>query len=468
MRARTVELTLLAVASLATCVAYVLVVISERDISGDLFTTLQAEAGGFMAIVVILLLAAHLVVRLVVPLADGLLLPLAALLNGLGYVMIARLDEGLAASQSAWTFLGLVAFSGTLLLLRDPTSLAPYRYSLALLGVGLLLLPLVPGLGVTINGARIWLRVGPFSIQPGEFAKIVLAGFLAGYLADKRELLMLADRRLGPIRLPDLRQFGPMLAAWGMALMVMILQRDLGSSLLLFTLFVVMFYVATAQAAYVLVGLAMFSAGAVVAWQQFSHVQRRVAIWLDPFADFDAGYQIAQAAFAMADGGLSGTGLGQGTPDKIPFAATDMIFAAFGEELGLLGATAVLVTFLFLVGSGFRVALTARSPFETLLAAGLTSLLGFQAFIIIGGILRVLPLTGVTLPFVSYGGSSLISNYIILAVLVRISHNSVVQAAEELDEIERHGADRIGVGAATRSRWKAVNAGAGSGEGSLR
>ncbi|MEM7272041.1 MAG: FtsW/RodA/SpoVE family cell cycle protein [Actinomycetota bacterium] len=458
MKARTVELGLLILATIITCVGYVMVVLAERgDVVSDL--DLRGDVAGFLVIVLVLLLAAHVIVRLLAPLADGLLLPMAALLNGLGYVMISRLDQGLAASQSAWTFIGLGAFSGTLLVLQDPKRLEPYRYTLALVGVGLLLLPLVPGLGVEINGARIWLRVGPFSIQPGEFAKIVLAGFLAGYLVDKRELLTMSTRRLGPINMPDARHFGPLLAAWGVALMVMIAQRDLGSSLLFFTLFVVMFYVATSRTAYVFTGLVMFSVGAVVSWRLFSHVQRRVDIWIDPYADAKgAGFQIAEASFALADGGLTGTGLGQGTPRKIPFASTDMIFAAFGEELGLLGATAILVTFLFFVGAGFRVATNARSPFETLLAAGLTALLGFQAFIIIGGILRVLPLTGVTLPFVSYGGSSLISNYIILAILVRISHNSVAQAAEELEDITNDEPGRIGVGAKTRSRWKAVSA----------
>jgi peptidoglycan glycosyltransferase len=461
VRPRTVELGLLVVATLTTCVGYLLVVLSKQgDAASDIDLDLQGEVGGFMAIVVILLLAAHIVVRLLTPEADGLLLPVAALLNGLGYVMISRLDEGLAASQSAWTFIGLGAFSATLLVLRDPKRLEPYRYTLALVGVGLLLLPLVPGLGVEINGARIWLRVGPFSIQPGEFAKIVLAGFLAGYLADKRDLLTLTVRRIGPLNVPSFRHFGPLLGAMGVALMIMVAQRDLGSSLLFFTLFVVMFYIATSRAAYVFFGLAVFAAGAVLSWRQFSHVQRRVDIWIDPYADpKGAGFQIAEAAFAMADGGLTGTGLGQGTPKKIPFAATDMIFAAFGEELGLLGGTAVLVTFLFFVSAGFRVAMNARSPFEQLLAAGLTALLGFQAFIIIGGILRVLPLTGVTLPFVSYGGSSLISNYIILAVLVRISHNSIEAQVAELDELESDGGRRVGLAANARAGWKRTGVG---------
>ncbi len=457
MRARTVELGLLVLATIVTCVGYGIVFLSQNADAASDVDIVRGQVGGFLGIVVGLLMAAHVVVRLLAPLADGLLLPLAALLNGLGYIMIARLDEGLAASQSAWTFIGLGAFSATLLVLRDPQRLEAYRYTMILVGVGLLLLPLVPGLGVTINGARIWLRVGPFSIQPGEFAKIVLAGFLAGYLADKRELLTLTSRRIGPLNIPELRHFGPLLGSMGVALMIMIAQRDLGSSLLFFTLFVVMFYVATSKTAYVLAGLAMFSLGAVVSWRMFSHVQTRVDIWVDPFEDPKGrGFQLVEAWFGLADGGLTGTGLGQGTPKKVPFASTDMIYAAFGEELGLLGATAILVTFLFFVGSGFRVAINARSPFETLLATGLTALLGFQAFIIIGGILRVLPLTGVTLPFVSYGGSSLISNYIILAVLVRISHNSIEQAAEEADRVSNEG-DRLEVGDNVRSGWKAVS-----------
>ncbi len=458
MRARTVELGLLIIALLITGVAYVMVVMAQRvEADSDLVAELQDQVGGFMLVVVILLLAAHVVVRLLVPLADGLLLPLAALLNGLGYVMIARLDQGLAASQSAWTFIGLGAFAATLLALDDPKRLEPFRYTLYGIGTVLLLLPLIPKLGVEINGARIWLRAGPFSIQPGEFAKIVFAMFLAGYLADKRELLTTGNRKLGPMTIPDARHFGPLVSALTLALLVMIRQRDLGSSLLLFTLFVVMFYVATGRAAYVLTGLVMFSGAAFLAHQLFPHVQQRVSIWLNPFADpLGSGFQIVQAWFAMADGGLTGAGIGQGTPERVVYAATDMIFAAIGEELGLLGATAILVTYLFLIGSGFRVAVSARSPFETLLAVGLTSLLGFQAFIIIGGILRVLPLTGVTLPFVSYGGSSLISNYIILAILVRISHNSVVQQAEELDQIE--ASDSAEVPIAVRNKWKAVTA----------
>lgn len=418
MRPRTVELGLLLLTCLITVSAYGLTSLGRAS-------ALPADIVPFLSIVVVLLLTAHVVVRRLASQADGLLLPLVALLNGLGYAMIARLDPELADSQSAWTFLGLVGFTATLAVVRDVRRLAPYRYTLALVGVGLLMLPLVPGLGVEINGARIWLRVGPFSIQPGEFAKVVFAAFLAGYLVDKRELLSISTRRVGPLHLPDVKHFGPLLLAWGVALFVMIAQRDLGSSLLFFTLFIVMVYMATGRAAYVVTGVGLFAIGATLSYQLFGHVQNRVSIWIDPFEEpKDAGFQIVEAAFALADGGLTGTGLGQGTPGKVPFAVTDMIFAAIGEELGLLGATAILVTFLLFVGAGFRVAAEAKSPFEKLLAAGLTSLLGFQAFVIIGGVLRVLPLTGVTLPFVSYGGSSLISNYIILALLIRISDRS--------------------------------------------
>lgn len=417
MRPRTVELGLLVLASIITAAAYGLTSLGRN-------AELPADIGPFLAIVVALLLSGHLGVRRFAPQADGLLLPLAALLNGLGYVIIARLDPDLADSQSAWTFIGLVGFVGVLVLLPDLRKLEPYRYTLALVGVGMLLLPLTP-LGVTINGARIWLRAGPFSIQPGEFAKVVLAAFLAGFLVDKRELLTISTRRLGPLHIPDIKHLGPLLLAWGVALVVMVAEKDLGSSLLFFTLFVVMLYLATGRSAYVVVGLVLFSAGAVVAHSMFAHVQRRVDIWLDPFADAKgAGYQIVEATFALADGGLTGTGLGLGAPGKIPFASTDMIFAAIGEELGLLGSTAVLVTYLLFVSAGFRVAHQARSNFEKLLAGGLTALLGFQAFVIVGGILRVLPLTGVTLPFVSYGGSSLISNYLILGVLIQISHRA--------------------------------------------
>jgi peptidoglycan glycosyltransferase len=424
VRARNLELSLLVLGTLVTVVAY-------ASLNTESTTDIQARVIGFFCIVMALLLGAHLVIRYAAPNADGLLLPLAALLNGLGYVVIARLDPTLADSQLAWTFIGIGAFAAILLLVPDLSWVANYRYTLALVGVMALMTPLIPGLGRNINGANIWLAVGPFSIQPGEFAKVILAAFLAGYLVDKRDLLAISNRRILGLNIPAFKYFGPLLLAWGVALMVMVLQRDLGSSLLFFTLFLVMTYVATSRSAYVVIGLVLFSAGAVVSWQLFDHVQRRVDIWVDPFADpKGAGFQIAEASFALADGGITGSGLGAGLPTKIPFAPTDMIFAAVGEELGLLGATAVLAAFMFFVSSGFRVASAAPGGFEKLFAAGLTALLGFQAFIIIGGVLRVLPLTGVTLPYMSYGGSSLISNYIVLAILIRISDTSPARAEQ--------------------------------------
>jgi peptidoglycan glycosyltransferase len=281
---------------------------------------------------------------------------------------------------------------------------------------------MLPVIGRTIHGARIWVSIGPLIFQPGEFAKIVLAVFFASYLVEKRELLGIAARRIGPLSLPELRHFGPVLLAWGASLLVMFYEKDLGSSLLFFALFIVILWVATERASYLVVGGVLFSIGAFIAWSVFAHVQNRVDVWLHPWEEATGnGYQVVQATFALAWGGIAGTGLGLGRPNTVPAAQTDFIFAAIGEELGLLGAVAVLTAFLLMVGAGLRIALRAGSPFETLLATGLTTILGLQAFIIMGGVVRLVPLTGITLPFVSYGGSSLVANYVLLALLLRIS-----------------------------------------------
>jgi len=310
---------------------------------------------------------------------------------------------------------------------RRLRSLERYRYTIALGGILLLLVPLVPGIGREINGARIWASVGPINFQPGEFAKLALAVFLAAYLTEKRELLAAATMRIGPLHVPEPRHFAPLLAAWGTSLVVMVAQKDLGSSLLFLMLFVVVLWVGTERIAFLLVGLVLFAIGAVVAWSQFSHVQDRVDAWLDPWADrAGSGYQIIEATFAFSAGGLTGTGLGLGSPDRVPEVETDFIYAAIGEELGLVGATALLICYLLLIGAGLRVAVRARGPFQTLLATGLTALVGLQAFIIIGGVTRLVPLTGITLPFVSYGGSSLLSNYILVALLVRLSDETAL------------------------------------------
>jgi len=385
----------------------------------------QPPAGllGFAGVMVALLVAAHLGVRRLAPSADPVILPVALLLNGLGYTMITRLNENLAGLQATWTAVGVAAFLGTLFFVRRARDLERYRYTFLALGLVLLLVPLVPGLGRNINGARIWIRLGPIGFQPGELAKIVLAIFFASYLVERRELL--GDRiRVGPLRLPRprLRVLLPLLAAWGVSIIVMVAEKDLGSSLLFFGLFIGLLWLATGQPAYLVGGAGLFALASSVAYRIFDHVQVRVQVWLDPWATAQGkGYQIVQSMFAFGSGGVAGSGLALGSPQRIPAAATDFIFAAIGEELGLLGTSAVLVAFVLLVGSGMRIALRAPHPFEKLLAAGLTLVIGLQSFIIIGGITRVVPLTGITLPFVSYGGSSLVANYILIALLLRIS-----------------------------------------------
>ena len=302
-----------------------------------------------------------------------------------------------------------------------------------LVGVGLLVLPLAPGIGQEINGARIWVSIGAINFQPGEFAKIAFAVFFAAYLVDKREVLALSSVRIAGMAIPEARHLGPILVAWTASLLVMVFEKDLGSSLLFFALFVVLLWVATERPSSLVMSLAMFAVGSTISYNRFGHVRQRVEVWLDPFEDpFGDGFQVTQSAFALADGGVTGTGLGTGSPntENIPAVETDFIFAIIGEELGLLGTTAILISFMLMIGSGLRIAITAERSFEKLLATGLTTLLGFQAFIIIAGVIRVLPLTGVTLPFVSYGGSSLLANWVLLALLLRISDDSAQQCIE--------------------------------------
>ncbi|HEX9123463.1 MAG TPA: FtsW/RodA/SpoVE family cell cycle protein [Actinomycetota bacterium] len=372
--------------------------------------------------------AAYLLIRRFAPWADPALFPIAGVLTGLGFAVIFRLSGGLAAEQATWVVVGLIAFAATLLIVRDHRQLDAYTYTIGLVGLGLLLLPIVPGIGRTINGARLWVRIGPVGFQPSELGKVFIVVFLASYLSAKRELLQVATGRLGPLRLPSAKHLAPILVAWGASLVVLFVEKDLGASLLYFAIFVVMLWVATGRAAYLIIGLLLFAAGAAMGYATFAHVQARVAIWLhalDPQKVFEFGYgQLAQAQFGMATGGLVGAGLGRGSPNLIPYASTDFIFAAIGEELGLLGTTAVLLLFVALVGRGLKAAVECPDAFGKLLAAGLSAVLGLQAFVIVGGVTRVIPLTGVTLPFVSYGGSSLVSNFILLALLIRVSAGS--------------------------------------------
>ena len=436
---RRTELGLILLAVVAVGATYALAAFGQN-------ATIPADIGPFLGVILVLLLAAHLAARRWAPDADGTLLPIAGLLNGLGYVFIARLNDDLAGLQATWTAVGIGAFIATLVIVRRVRDLDRYRYTFMALGVGLLLLPLLPVVGDEVNGSRIFVSFGPVNFQPGEFAKVLLALFFASYLVEKRELLSIATWGVGPIKLPEPKHLFPVLLAWGFSLMVLFFEKDLGSSLLFFTIFVVMLWIATQRASYLLVGATLFGTGAFFAWKTFTHVQQRVDIWLDPWdLCFAEGQQICRSQFGLALGGLSGTGPGLGRFDRFPAVETDFIFTVIGEELGLLGGTLILVGFLLLVGTGLRIAVAAEHEFDKLLAAGLTALLGFQAFIIIAGVTRLLPLTGVTLPFVSYGGSSLIANYVILALLMRISDDTTRRQAERAGRRNRRPVDQGGV-----------------------
>ncbi len=425
-RRRNAELTLGLLAVVITGGGYVLLALSEGP-------ALPANLWFFLGVLFGLYVLAHLAVRSLAPRADATLLPLAAVLNGIGFITITRIDrdatDQLAPAQAIWTAVGVLAFIGTLALVRRVAMLERYRYTFLFFGVLALLLPLVPGVGREINGARLWVKLGPINFQPGEVAKVLLVVFLAGYLVDKREVLARGVRQIGRLRLPAAKHLGPLFLAWGFSLVVMIRQKDLGSSLLFFAVFAVMLYVATERAAYLIAGGVLFLVGAAIGYALFGHVQDRVSVWVDPWKSSQGhGFQIVQSMFALGTGGFAGTGLGLGRPNIIPNAATDFVFSAIGEELGLLGTAAVVVGFLLFVGAGYRIAVQADRPFPKLFATGLTSIIGLQTFIIVGGVTRLIPLTGITLPFVSYGGSSLIANFVVLALLLRISDETAERA----------------------------------------
>jgi cell division protein FtsW (lipid II flippase) len=390
--------------------------------------SLPANIGPFLGIVCGLLLLAHVGMRRWARYADPILLPTASLLNGIGYVFIARLNHRMAGLQAVWTAIGIGAFLLTLIVVRRARDLERYRYSFALLGIGMLLLPLLPVVGRNINGARLWVRLGPITFQPGELAKIALAIFFASYMVERAELLSQGTLRIGGFMVLDPKYLAPVLGAWGLSLTIFLFENDLGSSFLFFALFIGMLWIATGRAYYLTLGAVLFAAGSVFALRIIGHAKGRIRIWLNPWPYYNVqvggSYQIIQALFAIAAGGIYGTGPGLGSPQRIPEVATDFIFAAIAEELGLLGAAAVIAAFLLIVGTGLRIAIRSERPFEKLLAAGLAVTLGIQTFVIIGGVTRIIPLTGITLPFISYGGSSLIANYILLALLLRISNDS--------------------------------------------
>jgi len=375
-----------------------------------------------------LVIACHVTIRFAAPYADPVLLPIVAALNGLGLAVIHRLDltdmpgvGGLAAKQLQWMTLGVVLFVVLLFVLKDHRQLQAYTYTSGFLAILLLLLPMLPGLGKNIRGARIWIHIGSWSFQPGEVAKIALVIFFAGYLVLHRDALALAGRRVAGVDLPRGRDLGPIVLMWAASMMVLVGQRDLGSSLLFFGLFVVMLYVSTERPGWLFVGGGMFLVGAYFAFLLFHHVQLRVDGWLDPFSDTDTYGQIIQSMYGMAWGGLLGRGLGQGSPDKIPFAYSDFIMGAIGEELGLTGFIAVILLYGLLVERALRTALVCRDNFGKLLAAGLGVVFALQVFVVVGGVTKLIPLTGLTTPFLSYGGSSLVANWVVIALLLRIS-----------------------------------------------
>jgi cell division protein FtsW (lipid II flippase) len=385
-------------------------------------------------------LVAHLVTRITVPFADPVLLPLAGLLCTIGVTFVYRIDPEDGRKQLVWIAVGLAVFSAVLWVLRyDYRVLERYRYLFGVSAIVLLMLPSVPGLGERINGARLWVDVGPLQFQPGEIAKIFLVLFLAGYLREKRESL--AQGRL--------KDIGPLVAIWGAAMLVLIQTSDLGSALLNFGIFVAMLYIATGRTLFVAAGLVLFAGGAAALYNAIGRVEQRVTVWLQPWTDDKVycsvtggldlrqncdSYQLVKSLYSIANGGYGGTGIGRGTFETvdgaplIPYLQTDFVYSAVAQELGLVGAAAVLLLFLAVVARGMRIALLAQDGFSKLLAAGLTFGFALQTFIIVGGVLRLVPLTGITLPFVSYGGSSVVTNFVMLALLLLVSNRAVVSA----------------------------------------
>jgi cell division protein FtsW (lipid II flippase) len=435
--ARTRELFALIPVALLVTAGFTAILITNSEELGNL----SVFYGGYF---LVLCVATHIVIRIRLPDADPFLFPLVALLAAFGLVMLYRLNEDLARDQANIFVLGLVLFSATIIFLRDYAVLERYRYVIAMVGFGLLLMPRLPGIGETTNEAFLSVDLGPISFQPTELAKICIVVFLASYLNERREVLVVGARNVAGIVLPPLKHLGPLLVIWGAAMVLLVFIRDLGSSVMFFGAFLALIYVATARISFVVIGLAMFVLGAWFFAQTVPHIQERFDIWLDPFESSEAtGYQVAQSLFAQADGGLFGRGLGESLvqlpgaasscppgvefPDcdaVLPAPHTDFIYAVIVDELGLFGGAAVVLIYALIAERGFKTAILAEDGFSKLLATGLTAIFALQAFVIIGGVTRVIPLTGVTLPFISYGGSSIVANFILLALLLMISDRS--------------------------------------------
>jgi cell division protein FtsW (lipid II flippase) len=429
---RGVELGLLVPALALGVGAYALV---GLNVTGSLPGNIAAYGAGMT----VLALAMHVVLRLRAPYADPVILPATIALNGIGLAMIYRIDlaqstaedpSTFANRQLVWTAVAVVLAGAVLVLLRDHRTLRRYTYTAMVAGLALVMLPLVPGLGAVINGARIWVRLGGMSLQPAEFGKIALAVFFAGYLVTHRDTLALAGPKILGLHLPRLRDLGPIVVVWVGSLAVLVLERDLGTSLLFFGLFVAMLYLATERTSWIVLGLGLFLGGALLAARTFGHVAARFDGWLHAFdpevfnRETGGSFQLVTGLFGMASGGLFGAGWGQGRPDLVPYAESDFIVASLGEELGLTGLLAILLIYLVLAERGMRTAIGVRDGFGKLLAGGIAFVVAFQCFVVVGGVTRLIPLTGLTMPFLAYGGSSLLANWVIVALLLRISDNA--------------------------------------------
>ncbi len=426
-RMRNVELALLIAASAINLAALVLVQLGALG-------TIDAGPLTLCALLGILVLAIHVAMRFVAPQADALILPIATLLNGIGIAEIYRIDialgntgwDSLAFKQIAWSALAIGGAFAVIMLIRQHRILQRYTYVACLVGVILLLLPMVPGLGIELNGARVWIQIGSLTFQPGEIAKVALAIFFAGYLVQARDSLSMVGRTFLGMRFPRGRDLGPILVIWALSMAVIVFERDLGTGLLFFGLFLVMLYVATGRLSWVLLGLGLVAVGAVLANQFLPYVHDRFLNWLNAFNPeiyngSGGSYQLVQGIFGLGHGGLIGTGLGEGMPYITPVSQSDYIIASLGEELGLIGVFAILCLYLLLVGRGLRIGFAGHDDFSKLLAVGLAFVIALQVFIVVGGVTRVIPLTGLTTPFLAAGGSSLVANWMIAALLLRLS-----------------------------------------------
>jgi cell division protein FtsW (lipid II flippase) len=425
---RNLELVLLVAACLINAIAIVLV---QLGAVGHTDLTLVFLGAGLSALV----LGLHVAMRFVAPNADPFILPIATVLNGIGIAEIYRIDiayndsgwDSAAVRQIAWTAIAIVCSIVVMLIIRNHRVLQRYTYVAGFSAIVLLLLPMLPFIGKEVNGARVWIAIGSFTFQPGEIAKIALAIFFAGYLVQHRDSLSMTGTKFLGMRFPRLRDLGPILVLWVVSMAVIVFQRDLGTGLLYFGLFLVMIYIATARVSWVLLGLILFVGGAIIASQVLSYVHGRFENWLAPFSQhqydrsLSGSYQLVQGLFGLAHGGLLGTGLGEGHPTITPVANSDYIVASLGEELGLIGLFAILCLYLLFVSRGFRIGFAGQDDFGKLLAVGLSFTVALQTFIVIGGITRVIPLTGLTTPFLAAGGSSLVANWIIVALLLRLS-----------------------------------------------